>query len=222
MQGGLLGLALLLEVHDHLAQDLVEILIELVANTFKDLALPLRHDRFFSLLSLNIHGRACIAAQMLSSLATTSITEAKLLAIMMLHLVSTELATWSVRVDLACSWPMARIQAHHTPLHHLSTWLVLLLIVLRIYWERMAAHVRLLSHLLLRVLKVAVVVVRRVLLLVLLVVEEQVPAAHHLWSQRMIKGAVMMADLAASWVIAARHRVGVAVLDGICIWIGVY
>ena len=86
----------------------------------------------------------------------------------------------------------------------------------------MAAHVRLLSHLLLRVLKVAVVVVRRVLLLVLLVVEEQVPAAHHLWSQRMIKGAVMMADLAASWVITARHCVGVAVLDGICIWIGVY
>ena len=152
---------------------------------------------------------------MLSSLATTSITVAKLLTIMMLHLISTELAAWSVRVDLTCSWLMARIQAHHTPLHHLSTWLVLLLIVLRIHLERMAAHVRLLSHLLLRVLEVAVVVVRRVLLLVLLAVEEQVPAAHHLWSQRMIKRAVMMADLAASWVITARHPVGVVVLNGI-------
>ena len=102
---------------------------------------------------------------MLSSLATTSITVAKLLTIMMLHLISTELAAWSIRVDLTCSWLMARIQAHHTPLHHLSTWLVLLLIVLRIHLERMAAHVRLLSHLLLLVLEVAVVVVRWVLLL---------------------------------------------------------
>ena len=79
----------------------------------------------------------------------------------------------------------------------------------------MAAHVGLLSHLLLRVLKVAIMVV-------LLVIEEQIPTAHHLWSQRMIKGAVVMADLAGSWMIAARHRVGMIVRAGICIWIGVY
>ena len=67
---------------------------------------------------------------MLSSLATSSITVAKLLTTMMLHLVSNELATWGVRVDLASSWPMARVQAHHASLHHLTSWLVLLLIVL--------------------------------------------------------------------------------------------
>ena len=79
----------------------------------------------------------------------------------------------------------------------------------------MPSHMWLLPHLLLRMLEVTVVVVRRVLL----VVEEQVPAAHHLWSQRMIKGAIVMVDLTDSWVIAVRHCIYDVVLDSFCIWI---